>query len=89
VHPLSYFLTKPDEPDDSRSIQHKLEACCRRVVYLEPDDALDNPDEGPSFSSGEGVGLSGGLDKPDAASCLKDRIGKGLLALCVGFVGLG
>ena len=29
------------------------------------------------------------MDKPDAASCLKDRIGKGLLALCVGFVGLG
>ena len=29
------------------------------------------------------------MDKPDAASGLKDRIGKGLLALRVGFVGLG
>jgi hypothetical protein len=56
---------------------------------LEPDDAPYKPDDGPSFSSGNGVGLSGRLDKPDAASDLKDRIGKGLLALCVGFVGLG
>ena len=28
------------------------------------------------------------MDKPDAASSLEDRIGKGLLALCVGYVGL-
>jgi hypothetical protein len=39
--------------------------------------------------SGSSVGLSRRLDKPDAASDLKDRIGKGLLALCVGYVGLG
>ena len=58
-------------------------------MYLEPDDDLDKPDEGPSLSSGSGVGLSGRLDKPDAASCLKDRIGKGLLAVCVGYVGSG
>jgi hypothetical protein len=53
------------------------------------DDALGKPDDGLPFSSGSGVGLSGRLDKPDAASCLKDRIGKGLLALGVGFVGFG
>ena len=29
------------------------------------------------------------MDKPDAASDPKDHIGKGLLALRVGFVGLG
>src|SRR5918993_793413 len=40
-----------------------------------------------TISSGSGVGLSGRLDKPDAANCLKDRIGTGLLALRVGFVG--
>jgi hypothetical protein len=30
-----------------------------------------------------------GVDKPDTDCCLKDRIGKGLLTLRVGFVGLG
>jgi hypothetical protein len=34
-------------------------------------------------------GYQGDLKKPDAASDLKDRIGTGLLALCVGFVGSG
>jgi hypothetical protein len=33
------------------------------------------------------VGLSGRLDKPDAASGLEDRIGTGLLAPSVEFVG--
>ena len=56
---------------------------------LEPDDALDKPDDGPAFSSGSGVGLSGRLDKPNANHKLESRIGKGLLAQCVGFVGLG
>jgi hypothetical protein len=41
------------------------------------------------LSSGSSVGLSERLDKPDAAGDLKDRIGTGLLALRVGFVGLG
>jgi hypothetical protein len=57
-------------------------------VYLEPDDALDKPDEGPSLLSGSGLGLSGSLDKPEAACGLKDRIDTGLLAQRVGFVGL-
>ncbi len=35
------------------------------------------------------LGYEGRFDKPDAASGLKDRIGTGLLALRVGFVGLG
>jgi hypothetical protein len=34
-------------------------------------------------------GYQGDLNKPDAANGLKDRIGTGLLALRVGFVGLG
>jgi hypothetical protein len=38
---------------------------------------------------GSGVGLLGRFEKPDAASGLKDRIGTGLLAQRVGFVGLG
>jgi hypothetical protein len=50
---------------------------------------LDKPDDGPSFSSGSSVGLSERLDKPDAASGLKDRIGTRLLAPSVGFVGSG
>jgi hypothetical protein len=49
----------------------------------------DKPDDGPSFSSGSGVGLAGSLDKPDANHKLESRIGTGLLALRVGFVGLG
>jgi hypothetical protein len=56
-------------------------------VYLEPDDALDKPDDGPSFSSGGGVGLSERLDKPDAASGLKDRIGTGSLLCASGTSG--
>jgi hypothetical protein len=56
-------------------------------MYLEPDDAPHQPDDKDDPSSGSGVGLSGRLDKPDAASGLEDRIGKGLLALGVGFVG--
>ena len=51
-----------------------------------PDDALDKPDDKGGPSSDGVVGLSGRFDKPDAASDLKDRIGKGLLALRVGFV---
>jgi hypothetical protein len=47
------------------------------------------PDDGPSLSSGSSVGLSANLRKPDAASGLEDRIGKGHFALRVGFVGLG
>ena len=35
------------------------------------------------------MGLPERLDKPDAASDLKDRIDKGLLTLRVGFVGSG
>ena len=34
-------------------------------------------------------GYQGDLNKPDAANGLKDRIGTGLLALRVGFVGSG
>ena len=45
------------------------------------------PDDKGSPSSGSSVRLAGRSDKPDAASDLKDRIGKGLLTLCVGFVG--
>ena len=56
---------------------------------LEPDDAPYKPDDKGGPSSGSGVELSGKLDKPDAASGLEDRIAKGLLALGVGFVGLG
>jgi hypothetical protein len=56
---------------------------------LEPDEALDKPDDGPSFSSGSGVGLSGRLDKSDANHKLESRIGTGLLALCVGYVRSG
>jgi hypothetical protein len=56
---------------------------------LEPDDALDKPDEEDGQSSGRGVGLSGRLGKPDANHKLKSRIGTGLFALCVGFVGSG
>ena len=55
---------------------------------LEPDDALHQPDDGLSFSSGSGVGLPARFDKPDAASGLEDRTGTGLLALRIGFVGL-
>ena len=47
------------------------------------------PDDKGGPSSGGGVGLSGRLDKPDANRRLKSRIGTGLLALGVGFVGLG
>jgi hypothetical protein len=50
---------------------------------------LYQPDDKGGPSSGSGVGLSERLDKPDAAGDLKDRIGTGLLALRVGFVGLG
>jgi hypothetical protein len=50
---------------------------------------LDKPDEGSYFSSGSGVGFGGRFDKPDANQELESCIGTGLLALCVGFVGLG
>jgi hypothetical protein len=54
-----------------------------------PDDAPYKPDDKGGPSSGSGVRLLERLDKPDAASGLKDRIGKGLLALRLGFVGSG
>ena len=62
---------------------------CRRVLVADPTMLLDKPDDRPTFSSGRGVGLSGSLDKPDADSDLEGCIRTGLLALRVGFVGLG
>ena len=56
---------------------------------MEPDNALDKPDDGPSFSSGSGVGLSANLRKPDTDYSLENSIGIGFSAPSVGFVGLG
>src|SRR5215211_3393984 len=42
-YPLSYLLAKPDKPDDSRSIRHKVGICCRRVLVADPTMLFTNP----------------------------------------------
>jgi hypothetical protein len=56
---------------------------------LEPDDALDKPDDGPSLSSGDFVRLSANLRKPDTDYRLVNSIGIAFSAPSVGYVGLG